>query len=574
MIRASASEGLSSGLVGHRTSMLLVTSLLAVVGALIGGVAAVFATLAVSPPGVAMNVADGAMDLPLESTVLVRPQGWDPRFEAARLEETVLDRDGRRGAPREVPLQAEVLRADWKPNLTEVALRPATGSLRPDGAYRLVLRGTALEPTFPWPQQAPWEREIHFSTPASPRAQPAPLPARLKWEEPLPIRWSVPIAEFQYGVSPDATTRSWVNPQDRRESWVLIENPDDEATYQVTLTGARAENGTDLQHRESYTVIAPARPRLLLEGDDPLPLEVGTPLQLRWNVPIERMAWEINPPATVTWQAERRDPSIIELRFEGLEQGTTYELTIGEAYARGGAPLVEPRTLELVTPPKLMVEDLETGTTGRASVKTQPVLMFAEPIRDRNVAQAAITIEPALPGRFEWIDDRQVRWLPAKNLPYDRTITFRVKPGPDGSRSVRGGYFERPAVLSFTTELDKIIDVDVTRQVMTLIQEGRAVHTLPVATGVPGADTPIGQFNVQYKMQQARFRGTNVNGSRYDIGDVNWVLAFQGDYTIHGAYWRSNFGAPGSNGCVSLTDANAKLVYDWAPEGTLVRIHY
>jgi lipoprotein-anchoring transpeptidase ErfK/SrfK len=66
----------------------------------------------------------------------------------------------------------------------------------------------------------------------------------------------------------------------------------------------------------------------------------------------------------------------------------------------------------------------------------------------------------------------------------------------------------------------------------------------------------------------------NVNGSTYDIPDVKWVLAFMGDYTIHGAYWRSNFGAPGSNGCVSLTDADAKAVFDWAPEGTRVKIHY
>jgi lipoprotein-anchoring transpeptidase ErfK/SrfK len=109
---------------------------------------------------------------------------------------------------------------------------------------------------------------------------------------------------------------------------------------------------------------------------------------------------------------------------------------------------------------------------------------------------------------------------------------------------------------------------------MTLIEQGRAVQTLAVATGVPGADTPLGQFSVQYKMPVARFRGTNPGGRTYDIADVKWVLSFQGDYTIHGAYWRSAFGTPGSNGCVSLTDANAKLVYDWAPEGTLVRIHY
>ena len=65
----------------------------------------------------------------------------------------------------------------------------------------------------------------------------------------------------------------------------------------------------------------------------------------------------------------------------------------------------------------------------------------------------------------------------------------------------------------------------------------------------------------------------NPNGSRYDIPDVHWVMAFYGDYTIHGAYWRARFGTPGSAGCVSLTDPNAKIVFNWTPEGTPVIIH-
>jgi lipoprotein-anchoring transpeptidase ErfK/SrfK len=75
-------------------------------------------------------------------------------------------------------------------------------------------------------------------------------------------------------------------------------------------------------------------------------------------------------------------------------------------------------------------------------------------------------------------------------------------------------------------------------------------------------------------MPQTRMRGTNVDGSRYDIPDVKWVLAFQGDYTIHGVYWRSGFGRPASNGCVGLTDEDAKALFEWAPEGTRIKIHY
>ena len=71
-----------------------------------------------------------------------------------------------------------------------------------------------------------------------------------------------------------------------------------------------------------------------------------------------------------------------------------------------------------------------------------------------------------------------------------------------------------------------------------------------------------------------RFVGINtVSRTHYDIPNVHWVMPFMGDYTIHGAYWRTNFGSPGSNGCISLTDSNAHYVFTWSDEGTPVVVH-
>jgi lipoprotein-anchoring transpeptidase ErfK/SrfK len=75
------------------------------------------------------------------------------------------------------------------------------------------------------------------------------------------------------------------------------------------------------------------------------------------------------------------------------------------------------------------------------------------------------------------------------------------------------------------------------------------------------------------KAAQMRFRGVNPDGSHYDIPDVHWVMPFWGDYTIHGAYWRPRFGVPGSDGCVSMSDADAKSLFDWADVGTPIVIH-
>jgi lipoprotein-anchoring transpeptidase ErfK/SrfK len=121
----------------------------------------------------------------------------------------------------------------------------------------------------------------------------------------------------------------------------------------------------------------------------------------------------------------------------------------------------------------------------------------------------------------------------------------------------------------------RVIDVNISQQVLTLYEGDAPVASFPVATGLAGADTPIGWYRVQYKMPTAHFRGVNsATGTPYDLPNVRWVMAFMGDYTIHGAYWRQGFGARGSNGCVSLSDAHAAVVYNWAPVGTPIHIHY
>jgi lipoprotein-anchoring transpeptidase ErfK/SrfK len=149
-------------------------------------------------------------------------------------------------------------------------------------------------------------------------------------------------------------------------------------------------------------------------------------------------------------------------------------------------------------------------------------------------------------------------------------VRVALKSGPGSITGESGAYLMEPTAFSFRTGKQKVIDVSLSQQRLTLLEDGQAVWSAAVSTGVRGAETPPGTYQVEYKMARARFRGVNPGGSRYDIPDVKWVLAFFGDYTIHGAYWRTAFGRPASNGCISLTDANAKHVFDWADEGTAV----
>ncbi len=47
------------------------------------------------------------------------------------------------------------------------------------------------------------------------------------------------------------------------------------------------------------------------------------------------------------------------------------------------------------------------------------------------------------------------------------------------------------------------------------------------------------------------------------------VRHFHADYGFHGTYWHQKFGQPMSHGCINMTNADAKWLFDWAgPSGT------
>lgn len=532
-------------------------------------------------PSVSIGMQDGTADLALNGEVRTRIGGWSARLEQVALYETLTGPDGKPIQERQRAVQATNISESRWPDGSEFALRPADGDLNADASYRLVVQASSITSALPAPERSVEEREVRFSTVRSPVARAQAGPVKLKWAQPLQIQWDAPIQDVQYTVTPPTAIKTAIDPNNKQLSTVILENPEGGQTYKIAVAKAIGANGVPLSRPAEYTVIAPARPTLQDVTEEPRTVELGMPLNLKFSTPLDRVRLVVEPKdeeapkVAAKAEVDRRDPTVVNVTLDGLAQGTGYLLTVTEAVSRDGAPLVEPPTLALQTPERLMIDTWDPEPEqGRISVKSKPTLTFTQPIRDKRAAQAALSLEPNVSGRWNWVDDKTLQFVPTTTLPYETEITIKVKAGPAGPRATNGAYFENEPVLAYMTESDKLIDVDVTKQIMTIYEKGKMVRTFKVGTGVPGADTPIGEFNVQYKMPTARFQGTNVNGVRYDIPDVKWVLAFMGDYTIHGVYWRGNFGERGSNGCVGLSDEDAKTLFDWAPEGTRINIHY
>jgi lipoprotein-anchoring transpeptidase ErfK/SrfK len=94
-----------------------------------------------------------------------------------------------------------------------------------------------------------------------------------------------------------------------------------------------------------------------------------------------------------------------------------------------------------------------------------------------------------------------------------------------------------------------------------------------------------GVFVVHTKHVTATMSGSEAD-DEFDLRDVPYVQYFEGGYALHAAYWHDGFGQPRSHGCINLSPADARYLFNWtAPpvparwhsalsrEGSLVYIH-
>lgn len=107
------------------------------------------------------------------------------------------------------------------------------------------------------------------------------------------------------------------------------------------------------------------------------------------------------------------------------------------------------------------------------------------------------------------------------------------------------------------------VHVDLEQQVLTAYEGSRLVFATLVATGRRDGSTRSGVFEVRRKITYTQMRGGGRNP--YSVEGVPWVLYFDGAIALHGAFWHDGFGTRRSHGCVNLSPADARFVFDFAP---------
>ena len=122
-------------------------------------------------------------------------------------------------------------------------------------------------------------------------------------------------------------------------------------------------------------------------------------------------------------------------------------------------------------------------------------------------------------------------------------------------------------------EAKKEIHVFIERQVLVALENDKEIYSFDIVTGKDGKETTAGTYQI--------FRKHEKYTSKTYGSEMPYTMFFTEDgKAIHGttmATLRSYLHAylsesVGSQGCVGLTDDNAKALFEWAPMGTTVVI--
>ena len=166
------------------------------------------------------------------------------------------------------------------------------------------------------------------------------------------------------------------------------------------------------------------------------------------------------------------------------------------------------------------------------------------------------------------------------------TLTGEVH-GEDGARWYRtdaGDYV--PADLVFVPDrLDDFagrwLDVDLSSPArITAYEGGEPVRSFLTIKGAGPRPTPTGVFTILRRVANETMDSSTIGIPRngpggYYLTNVLFTQYFlPSGESLHYNYWSSNFGYPGSHGCLGLSYADSAFLWEWAHVGTPLVVHY
>jgi lipoprotein-anchoring transpeptidase ErfK/SrfK len=202
------------------------------------------------------------------------------------------------------------------------------------------------------------------------------------------------------------------------------------------------------------------------------------------------------------------------------------------------------------------------------------VLTFSAPVANRPAAERALTVRsvPPMTGKFEWLDNDVVQWVPDRFWPAHSTVELSV--GPLSTEIKTGRSVLGIADISDHTFTVSIDGVGPPRPAPHHLPHAGQEGVMLASMGRPQFATPVGLYTVLSKDRTVVMDSSSVGipvtdpqGYRIPV-DYAVRISSRGLF-VHSAPWAIN--ALGfenvSHGCISLSPADAEWYYNNANIG-------
>lgn len=214
------------------------------------------------------------------------------------------------------------------------------------------------------------------------------------------------------------------------------------------------------------------------------------------------------------------------------------------------------------------------GVGGVISIK------FDRPVKDKAAIERNLTVvsEPATEGSWSWLTDHdgndRVDFRPKEYWKPGTKVTWAANLA--GAKSGDGTYGTKNRGGTFTVRDAIVATADLSSKQLTITKNGQVVNTLPISAGGPSYPTWTGVMVVMDKVDGIDMDSETVGlGDAYNMKNVRYAvhLSASGTYS-HAAPWNEGkFGKLNdSHGCIGLSTANAKILFDTVNSGDVVEV--
>ena len=300
------------------------------------------------------------------------------------------------------------------------------------------------------------------------------------------------------------------------------------------------------------------------------------------RIPHSRPACEFRPPEPPFTEPEPRT--------NNLTEGVTYGWIEDYAYfydrPEPGARHVRTATTGFFYGPAEETHIDENGNTWYYVWDNWLPARYYHIVEASSFAGVEVNRQPARP--FGWVlRPFQPRAAPgAEPTPtsselqrYDFVQVYASGAGADGSLwyNIGSRGWVRYDYLALTTARERPasvepgeywVDVDLSQQTIATYEDDRMVYAALISSGLSQWATRVGLNQVWERRLSAPMQGGEPGEDYYCIDGVLHTLYFDGEISLHNAFWHDDFGRPKSHGCVNLPPRVAEWIYYWSEEAS------